>query len=180
MRSAFSSSKMRRLSFGFTVTAGVVGLSQFAAHVWRSGAKPFSANIGLRSEVRTIYITRQMLGFAVMNPEIRSQDELSRLLGDGRFCYAVVFRTYQRVGFTDTLIPHRLGDTLPGFAYSKDVLMTLTDRPPAMFANSDIVICEHEMSVMRLIEGLRRLSPGIEYYSGHLPRLLSQNTKTKG
>jgi hypothetical protein len=72
------------------------------------------------------------------------------------FCYTVVFRTYQQVGFTDAPILHRLRDSLPEFAYTKDVLMTLTDRPPAIFANSDIVILEHEMSVMTLIEQRRQ------------------------
>jgi hypothetical protein len=137
---------MKKLTMAVAVVAGVLGLSRFAVHVWRSGSKPVIENIGVRSEVWMICVTQRMLEFVRENPDIQSQRELDRLLKGTKLWYMVVFRVDQKFGFSDTLFSHHLGETPPDFAYTKDVLLTLSGRPPAMFENAKIEIIEQEMA----------------------------------
>jgi hypothetical protein len=138
--------QMKKLAMAVAVVAGVLGLSRFAVHVWRSGSKPEIENIGVRSKVWMICVSQRMLDFVRENPDIQSQGELDRLLKGTKLWYAVVFRIHQKIGFSDTRFSHRLGETPPEFAYTKEVLLTLSGRPPAMFENAKIEIIEQEMA----------------------------------
>ena len=94
----------------------------------------------------TICVIQRMLDFVRANPDIQSQSELDRLLKGTKLWYTVVFRVHQKIGSSDIRYSHRLGETPPEFAYTKNVLLTLSGRPPAMFKNAKIEIIEQEMA----------------------------------
>jgi hypothetical protein len=137
----------------------------FGRDVWKSSIDQTGpSGITVRSEVLTIFAPKALIEFAKAHPEITTNDELVRLVGEAKLSvwFATVARNHQANGiYADLSTSYRLGERPECFDTTKAVLRALAGNRPhsetVSYANARIEVIEEAMMEMAPVEGLRQL-----------------------
>jgi hypothetical protein len=173
--------RWERFVLAFAALLGAMALCSFGRHVWNASAsRSEPSGIVVRSEIRTIYASREIIDFARTHPVVATNDELVRLVREARLeaWFGVVFRSYQGNGdVVDIAMAIRPGENPQVFENTRAVLCLLagksTGSPVADRTNVEIEVIEDALMDMEPVEGLKRVlerGPGHRLWDDSLSR----------
>ncbi len=157
--------RVQRLIMALCTLMGAAGLFLFGRHVWNTSApRTEPSGITIRSEILIIYAPKALVDFAKAHPEIKTNDDLVRLIRQAKLnvWFATVTRQHQANGFfTDIPIWYRPGERPECFDFAKGVLLTLAGNRPGPgtldYTNAKTEVIENAMMEMEPVDGLRQL-----------------------
>jgi hypothetical protein len=157
--------RRERLTMILSTLVGAAALFGFGRHTWKSRVdETEDHSMTLRCEVLTIYTSKAFVEFAKAHPDITTNAELVRLLGESKIdgWFATVSRLHQANGAVTYLaLSYRLGDRLECFNETKVVVRALArdclGPDAADCENAQIEVVEDAMMGMEPVQGLRQL-----------------------
>jgi hypothetical protein len=157
--------RVERLMMALCALIGVAGLILFGRHVWNAGIpQPERPGISIGSEILTVDAPKALIDFAKAHPEIRTNDELVRLIREAKLnvWFATVARNHQANGIVaDVPIWYRPGERPECFDIAKAVLLALAGNRPKprimAYRNARTEVIDDAMMEMEPAAGLTQL-----------------------